>query len=349
MHDFKRRASIFRKDIIQRKLDAFFVNSEINVTYLTGFLGGESPVLFANGKFFLIADSRNYEDAKRSAGGCEVLLNEAGLFETIRNIVIKTRVRRLGFESMQMPYAYADRLKKMLPSCALIPVSDLVEGIRSVKEPYEVTLIERSAALTKKVLGTTLRRIDSGLSEKEFAQSIELAFLKKGARLAFQSIIASGTSSSMPHSRPTGRVVKKDDLVMIDLGCSLDMYCSDMTRTRLPERAGKRLREIYDVVSEAQSRAIAKIRPGELILDIDNEARSFIEKRGFGNFFGHALGHGVGLAVHESPSISKRGQGVLKEGMVFTVEPAIYISGVGGVRIEDMVVVTKNGCRVITK
>lgn len=349
MHNYIRRRAIFRDRLKKSALDSFFTSDDTNIAYLTGFFGNDSYLLSAGRGLNLFVDSRHYEDALRSAKRCDVILFKGGPFESIERVIRKSGSRRIGFESMRTTYGFYERLKENLGSRKLIPVRDLIEDIRAIKEPYEIALINKSIRLARRVMLDVIRRAKPGVSERELAGFIDISFLRNGARSAFYAIVAGGANSSMPHARPSDDRLRRGGVVMIDMGCSLDGYNSDVTRTIFLGKKSGRLGRIYDVVKVAQERAIATIRPGATSSSVDEAARLYIDKNGFGKYFGHALGHGVGMAVHENPTISQRSQGILKEGMVFTVEPAIYLPGQGGVRIEDMVLVTKNGCKILTR
>jgi Xaa-Pro aminopeptidase len=267
----------------------------------------------------------------------------------VARIVKEARIKRLGFEAMNLPYAVAMRLKKILKKADAVPVAGVVEKARSVKDAGEACLIKKAAALTGDVMRKVASSVRAGVTERSLASSAEREFVKRGAHPAFESIVAFSANSSKPHARPGEDRISKNGFVMIDIGGRLNGYCADITRMVFTGAVPSEIRKIYSVVSSAQKMAIERIRPGARISDIDCAARGYIKDKGYGKNFGHSLGHGVGLEVHEDPSISPLGEGRLEKGMVFTVEPAIYLPKVGGVRIEDMVLVTDNGCEVLTR
>jgi len=230
----------------------------------------------------------------------------------------------------------------------LLPTKGIVEGFRAVKDDAEIRLIKQAVKLTKDVLKHAAGLVKPGVSEDRIARHIEIEFINRGSRAAFDAIVASGANSSMPHARPGATKITNNSFVMIDLGCVKNCYSADMTRMIVLGRQGLRFKRIYDIVRKAHDMAIGSIEPGAMIADVDLKARRYIQKQGFGKCFGHSLGHGVGMEVHEEPSVSNNREGLLKPGMVFTIEPAIYIPGFGGVRLEDMVLVTDRGCEVLT-
>lgn len=348
--DHKRRIEALRKRLADLSLDAILVTHEANVAYLSGFEGHDSSLLVTGKEALFITDSRYVEEANDALGGLfRVELASNSAFESIVSITHRERVRRLGFEGMRLAYTVAMRLKKYMGATGLIDTNGCVEGIRAIKDTDEIAAIRRSVDLTNRIFKKTAAIIRPGVSEEAVARNIELDFLHNGARQSFSTIVASGVNSSKPHARPGSLRLKKNSFVMIDMGCLLKGYCSDLTRMVVLGKTGARFKKIYLTVRAAQQRAIDLIRPGAIIRDIDRAARGYIEKKGYGGYFGHSLGHGVGLEVHEEPHVSYRNENRLKAGMVFTVEPAIYIPGFGGVRIEDMVLVTKKGCEILTR
>ncbi|MFA5145818.1 MAG: Xaa-Pro peptidase family protein [Candidatus Omnitrophota bacterium] len=337
-------------DVMKRaRLDAFLVTDETNVSYLTGFLGHDSMLLVTGGSRCFITDSRYAEEAEETVSGCKVTVVERSTYETIGEIVSRERLKKVGFESSDLPYAVARRLASSIKGAHLVPLKDAVEDIRSVKDAEEIGLIRRAVAVTKEVIGEAVRTLRTGISEEAVAEKVEMEFIKRGARCAFEPIVAFGRNSSKPHARATGKAIGRNGPVMVDIGCKKDGYCADMTRMVSLGRVKDRFRRMLDTVKRAQERAIEKISPGTRIADVDMAARDYIRGEGFGAHFGHALGHGVGLGVHEKPSVSPLNCEMLKPGMVFTVEPAVYIPGFGGVRIEDMVLVTEKGSEVLTQ
>jgi Xaa-Pro aminopeptidase len=349
MSDLASRLKGVRRELKKRSLDSLLVSDGSNVTYLSGFTGSDSVLLITPDSQFFLTDSRYIEEARSSVKGFAVTEISSSTYETIGTIVRKNRIKKLGFEAMNLPYQVAGNLKRHVGGAKLAGVVNLVEGLRMVKDSSEIALIKASVKLTRRVLKEAMSSIEPGKSERSISSGIECAFLKAGAKACFQTIVACGHNSSKPHAHPTLARIAKNDAVMIDVGCSLDSYCSDMTRMAFVGSVKNRIKEIYSIVKTAQDMAIDAVRPGKGVSEIDSAGRRYIESKGYGRFFGHSMGHGVGLDVHEEPSISRKSAETIKPGMVFTVEPAIYIPGLGGVRIEDMVLVTEKGCRILTR
>lgn len=347
--DHKKRLEHFTKEFRLKGLDSFFVTNNVNVSYLSGFKGHDSMLLVCEDKRYLITDSRYIEEASNTVKGFEIVLVKSSIYDTVRGLVKKGRLKKVGFETMDLPYGAAHKLKGLLKPARFVGVKGLIKALRSVKDPDEIDLIRRSATLLKNIFKKIEPRIKAGLSEEALAREIEISFISKGARPGFDPIIASGHNASKPHARASSDRIAKDDMVMVDIGCSFDGYNSDMTRMVKLGRVRKELLKIYDVVRDAQEKAINIVKPGAKIADVDNTARAHIAEMGYGKYFGHATGHGIGLEVHEDPTVSGISEGVIKSGMVFTVEPAIYLPGIGGVRIEDMVLVTGEGREVLTR
>ncbi|MBI5123990.1 MAG: aminopeptidase P family protein [Candidatus Omnitrophica bacterium] len=349
MFDYKNRLKNLRKHLKERSQNAFLVTNETNVKYLSGFQGSDSALLITPDAQFFLTDSRYTEEAKDCVKGFTVIEVTSSTYETIGNVIKKNRIKRLGFESMNLPFEVARRLEGYLAHAKLSPAKNIVESLRAVKDDTEIKYIKRSVGLAMSVLKKTVNLIRPGVSEKFLSISIECEFIKRGARAGFDCIVASGKNTSKPHARSTSKKVNKNDFVMVDIGCELDNYNSDMTRMALVGSIKDKIKEIYIIVRAAQEKVFEKIHPGVRISDVDSAGRNYIKEKGFGKFFGHSIGHGVGLDVHEEQSISGRNAGILKPGMVFTVEPAIYIPGFGGVRIEDMVLVTDKGREILTR
>ena len=348
-NEIKSRVEAVAKELSMRRLDAFFVTNETNVSYLSGFEGHDSMLLITQSARFFITDSRYAEEAKAAVNEFGIEVVRSSTYETLEELKSENNLKRIGFESMDLPYEAAARLKAKTKGVELVPIAGLVEALRSIKSAPEVKLIKRSIRLAREVMTIVSRKVKPGATEKSLSDIIDIEFIKKGARSSFEPIVAAGKNSSRPHARPTGLKIPNNTFVMLDIGCSLDGYNSDITRMAALGKISAEFKNIYAVVKEAEERAIRKIRPGEKISSVDEAARGFIKDEGFEKFFGHALGHGVGMSVHEEPTISKKTEGALKTGMVFTIEPAVYIPDLGGVRIEDMVLVTKNGCEVLTR
>jgi Xaa-Pro aminopeptidase len=346
--DFKGRLALLKKSIKGLGLDSFLVTDDVNVSYLSGFTGSDSMLMITPKRSFFITDSRYMEEAMDSVSGFSFEAVKESTYKTLGSIVKAGRLKRMGFESANLPYAAVEKLKTEIPAIDAVPVRDAIEELRAVKEPSEIAAVKKSVSLTKLILGGVLKSIRRSDRERDLAGRIEVGFLEHGAACAFRPIVASGRNSSKPHASPGSSRIGANGFTMIDLGCKLNGYCADMTRTIVTGAVTDRFAAIYTVVRAAQKRAIDKIRHGVRAGEVDFAARGYIASMGYGKYFGHSVGHGVGMKIHEKPTVSRFNDSFLMAGMVLTVEPAIYIPGFGGVRIEDMVLVTDKGCEVLT-
>lgn len=330
-------------------VDAFVVSSPANRRYLTGFTGSAGTVVVGREEAYLLVDFRYVEQAKAQAQGVSVVHYD-DVHKSLGEILAKLKAKKVAFEAAHATVAAVRKLEEKIPGVTWTPVEDWVEELRAVKDAKELKAIQAAVDLADRAFAYILDRI-RGRTEREIAFDLEFFMRREGAaKLAFDTIVASGPNGALPHASPTDRVVQDGDLVTLDFGAVVDGYCSDMTRTVAVGKADDRQREIYQLVLEAQRAGLAAVRPGRTGKEVDAEARAVIERAGHGEHFGHGLGHGVGLEIHERPPVlSKAGEWVLKEGMVTSVEPGVYIPGWGGVRIEDLVVVTAEGCRVLTR
>ena len=344
-----KRIALLEAELKAGRLDAFIVTNETNVSYLSGFCGHDSMLLIASGKRFFLTDSRYIEDARNKMMDFEVVLVKGSTYAALKELIKKNNLKRIGFEAMNLPYEVATRLKDFAGSAVLAPTKDMVELLRAVKDEAEIELIRKAISLTKAVMERAVKEVEPGISEEAIDKKIEIDFIKNDAQASFEPIVAAGPNSSKPHAIPSGALIENNSFVMIDIGCNLNGYNSDLTRMVVLGKVNKKFKKIYNTVSAAQNKAIEKVAPGARLAEVDKAARGYIQSKGFGKYFGHSLGHGVGMDVHEEPSVSSRSQGILKAGMVITIEPAIYIPKFGGVRIEDMVLVTDKGCEILSR
>lgn len=270
--------------------------------------------------------------------------------EALVNLIKRKKLRKIGFESCYLPVFHFGFLRRELPSSVkLKPLDHLVEDLRIIKTPGEIAKIRQVVELTANVFDSMIRLVKPGISERDLAAELEHRLTQRGAeQVSFRTIVASGYRSAMPHGIASDKIVRQNELIVFDFGAMKDGYCSDMTRTLFVGRPSREVRRIYDTVLHAQTHTEEHLKPGMKAKEVDRLARSIIEKAGYGDRFGHGTGHGIGLEVHEPPFIGRRQESVLERGMVVTVEPGIYLPGIGGVRIEDVVVVTERGCQVLT-
>ncbi|MBI4746217.1 MAG: aminopeptidase P family protein [Deltaproteobacteria bacterium] len=339
------------KDVMRSaRCDAILITCIENIRYLTGFTGSSGVLLITDNGGIFFTDSRYTEQAGKEVKGKVKIREYKKQVPELSAAVIGARLKKVGFEDSDLTFQVYQALKKELKGVKLAPLKDRLTLLRGVKSKGELRLISGAVDIAYKAFEKLLPSVKPGKREDDLAVELEYLMRKGGAEgLSFDVIVASGGRSALPHGRAGDRLLKMGDPVVIDFGARYKGYHSDETITLFIGKASERLARIYHTVKEAHDRAIDVVRPGVRFSDIDKAARWFIKKAGYGDYFGHGTGHGVGLNVHEGPSISPNSKGVAEEGMVFTIEPGIYIPKAGGVRIEDMVVVTKNGCRVLTR
>ncbi len=325
-----------------KKLDGLLITDIKNIRYLTGFSGSSGFLVITKNKYMFFTDFRYKEQAEAEVTGWEITIEKGRRTKLIADVVKKLALKRLGFEQ-SITYEFYDLLRAKLPA-VLAPQKNLVENLRKIKDKEEIESIKKAVERAEEAFLAVKPRIRPGIRERDVALRIEEQLKKRGCMgPAFDIIAASGKNSSMPHARPAEKKIEKGDFVIIDWGGEADGYYSDMTRTLLMNGRGlsDKIR-IYEAVNNARKKAVASVKEGIKTQDIDSAARDVIKKAGYGEFFGHGTGHGVGLDVHEHPRVSWTTGERIRNGMVFTIEPGIYVPELGGVRIEDMVLV-KNG------
>jgi len=338
-----------RRALKRFNAQALIVSNPSNIFYLSGFRGDDSVLVVTPDENYIITDFRFEQEAEKNSPGSEIITGQGNIYQKIAKLAKRLSIKHIGFESAHIKVRQAEILGSLIAG-KLIPVVGIIENLRIIKYPDEIAAIRTSACIAKKVLKRIIKEIKNGKTEKEIAAQIDFLLRKEGAdKNSFDTIVASGENSSMPHARPQKRKIRTGDAVVLDFGATCDGYSSDLTRTFFVGKISKHLSLLYNTVSIAQKKAISRVSPGVKISEIDKAARSYITEKGFGDYFGHATGHSIGIDVHELPGINSKNHATLKEGMVFTIEPGIYIPGFGGVRIEDMVLVNKKGCEVLTR
>ncbi|MBC7328544.1 aminopeptidase P family protein [bacterium] len=332
----------------EKEIEALLVTHRENIAYLCGFYGSlgvlllwENPVLFVDGRY--------YTQAKEEAKNCEVVWAKNLFWNTVCEQIKNRGLKRLGFEESHLSYHLYRILRDRLRGIRLIPLSDVVERERMIKQAWEIERIEQAQRLSEEALSHCLAFLKEGISEKDLAVELEFYIKKKGGDLAFESIIAFGERSALPHAKCTTRKLKKGDIVLFDIGARVEGYCSDMTRVFFFGKPQEDLIEIYYAVLNAQQKVIDAIRAEMKGSEADEIARSELREKGFADLFTHSLGHGVGREVHELPALAPYVEEKLPPNCVVTVEPGVYIEGIGGVRIEDMVLVMEDGSKDLTK
>jgi len=348
--DYIKRQKKLLKSIESRSLDALLVRKKQNISYLTGTKGDDAVLFVSSSKMVLITDARYKEEYAKSIKNCRLsIFKGSDIYTCINELSKKTRSKRIGFESDNFSYSGYISLKKKLKDIAFVPVKGLVESFRVIKDSDEVSCIREACRYGSKVINFGMRIVRPSISELTVKKKIEQFMGAREIEKAdFDIIVASGKNASMPHASSSKKNIRKGDMVVIDLGAVSYGYNSDLTRTVFLGKIERKFSRIYNIVLDAQKRAIENIRPGVSIRYIDNISRQYISRKGFGRYFIHNLGHGIGLEVHEMPNMSKNNNALLEQNMTLTIEPGIYIPGWGGVRLEDVVLVTKDGCEVLT-
>ena len=344
------RLARLRTAIAERDLDGLVVSSPANILYLSGFRGSSGVLLVAADRLLLLSDFRYRIQAARQAAGWEFIEVPRRLFAKTGETAKETGLRRLGFDPSHLTCERREELAAGAGEVELAPAGRLVEELRMVKSPEEIAQIRAAAGLADRALAHIAGLLRPGVSEREVALEGEFLMRRDGAEAAaFDIIIASGPNSALPHAETSERELQPGDLVVVDIGARVGGYCSDMTRTYAVGEASERAQEVYRVVHRAQRQAVAAVRPGAVCRELDSLARSAIEAGGYGEYFGHGLGHGVGLEVHEAPRLGKEEEKQLVAGNTVTVEPGIYLPEMGGVRLEDLLAVTSDGAETLTE
>lgn len=345
----KNRIQTLKDSLAKKKLDGYIIANETNVLYLTGTVGAETLWISREGENQLYVYGVNYESVKATAKDCRVksMKRSEDPFKKIAEQIKSAKVKRIGFDVLDAS-SYLT-MRKTLKGTQLKP-SHLVEELRMVKDPTELASMKKAAELTDAGVKAALKFIKVGVREYEVAAEMEYAMRKMGSEgVAFDTIVASGPRSAFPHGGCTDQKIRKGEFIVLDLGARYKNYRADLTRTVMIGKPSPKQKKIYEVVREAQQKAFEKIRAGVKTRDVDAAARNVIEKAGFGKYFVHGLGHGVGLDVHEAPTLNPERLDRLNVGNVVTVEPGIYIVNYGGVRIEDTVLVHKDKAEKLTK
>jgi len=345
--EVRARLERLRDELKRRRLDGLLVSSVAGVRYLSGFSGEDTLALVTRRGQYLITDFRFKEEAALSAPLFRTLIHKRGLMGMAEKTARRLRLKRLGYQENVVTAAGLGALKG---GKRLVPVGLMVDRLRAVKSPAEVAVLRTAVRAAERGLRAARRGLRPGASERSAAAELRYRLVKTGGAQdqAFETIVAEGPRGSLPHARPTERPIRRNSVVLIDWGARCGFYHSDLTRVvalgRIPRTYGR----LVGIVRKAQLAAMERIRPGARFRDVDGAAREVIAKAGYKGRFGHALGHGLGLEVHEFPRVGPRSEGKLESGMVFTVEPGIYLPGRFGVRLEDDVLVTETGCEVLS-
>ena len=352
MSRFATRRSKLRRLMKQQGLDSLLITNYTNVTYLTGFTGDDSYMLINRNDAVMISDSRYTVQLAEECPDIDVDIRTSAesIVTATAKIAKRIKSKVIGLESDSLTLSLSERLGDAMQDLKFESTSGLVEKLREIKDKHEIQTIRKAVKSAQRGFDAIKATMTGDQTEREIAFNLEHQMRQFGANgTSFDPIVAVGPRAALPHANPTHQQIKDDDFVLIDWGANHDLYMSDITRVLVTGgKVSKRLEKVYNTVLKANTSAIKKIRPGAVMKNIDATARNIIGKAGFGKYFGHSLGHGIGLVIHELPRLASNNDAVLEPGMVVTVEPGIYIPGWGGVRIEDDVLVTKDGFEVLT-
>ncbi len=331
------------------KLDSLVVTSAPSVRYLSGFSGSNGVMLVESGAATLFTDPR-YQIQAAGEVDCKIVVARGALLERLMAVVRRKRLRRLGFERNRISYQEFSTLRDNLaPNASVEPVAGMIEQLRGVKDPGEIAAIRRSMRIAVKAFEQAARQVRPGMTESDLAAELDHRMRVGGAEApAFETIVAAGKRSALPHARPGAARIQAGQLVLIDMGASARGYASDMTRMLYVGEPPRRVRNLYAAVLEAQLAATEAVRAGVSAAQVDRVARRVLRRHALDKLFVHSTGHGLGLEIHENPRLGRHSRDWLETGMVVTIEPGVYLEGFGGIRIEDTVVVTAKGAEVLT-
>jgi Xaa-Pro aminopeptidase len=331
------------------ELDACLLKGMDNIFYLTGFRGTEGTLLVTKGDVFLVTDFRYITHAQEVTRGIKIV-EIRDKKNVLGEIFSQYGIRKIGFDSIHTPFFVYKKWLETAEGIELVPLDDAIEEIRKNKEPEEIDRITKAIEVATKAFTEVFQKIHPGQTEKDIANNLDYTMRRFGAEgPSFPTIVASGPRAALPHAEPTDKQIRDGEMVIIDFGAQVNGYCSDETCTLSIGDVNGKMQDIYAIVSKAKQIAIEKVRVGIPIKEVDMVVRGYIGDAGYGDFFRHGTGHGVGIAVHETPAINSNGDGLLEEGMVITIEPGVYIPNLGGVRLEDMVLITADVPRVLTR
>jgi len=342
------RLGRLREQMERKNLAWMFVSNIFNVRYLSGFSGSTAGLVIGPQGANLVTDFRYEEQAgKEVYPEVKVIIDKRDVLAATCEM-LSAAEGRIGFEGQNLAYSAFEKVAGAVRA-ELVSTQEMVEGLRKIKDQAELASMQQAARVADTVFGEIRKEVKPGVSETELAARIDFLLRRRSTDVPpFKTIVASGERASLPHAHPTDKKIAKGDLLTMDFGGSIDGYCSDLTRTVVVGKASAKQREVYQIVLDANLKALAGTKAGTRGNEADSLARQHIESQGYGERFGHSLGHGVGLEVHEEPRLSQKNTEPLEVGMVATVEPGIYIPGWGGVRIEDLVVIEAQGCRLLS-
>lgn len=348
-NEFHQRRQAVAAGLAKRKLDALLVSFSPNLRYLTGFTGSNGSLLLLPDRTILFTDPR-YQIQSRQEVTCQVKISKGPLVLDILAAISRLGIRRIGYEPARMTCDLFQSLQSRLPmKASLVPVAGWIEELRMIKSPAELALIRRSVETNSRAFEQTVARLRPSIKEQDLAAELEYRMRRLGAeKPAFETIVAGGARSALPHAQPTPARLVPGGLVVVDMGALQEGYCSDMTRMLFVGKPTPKVKRAYRAVLEAQLAALDAVRAGVSTAHVDGQARKVLRSYGLDKAFVHSTGHGLGLEIHEPPRLGKQDKGHLQSGMAITIEPGVYLEGFGGIRIEDTVVVTPSGCEILT-
>jgi len=350
----KERLNIFRDKIEKenKEIEGFLITNLKNFYYLSGF-DGEGFALITHKNNYLFTDSRYTEQAEKKSPDFKIITDEPkkknARILALKKIIEKNKIKKIAFESSNLSYTDFKKYSESFESIEFLPTENIIEQIRMIKDREEIIKMKKAAQIATESLKDVFEMIEPGVRELDIASELAYTMRKKGAQKeAFDIIVVSGERSSLVHGKPSEKKIAEGELIIIDMGANYQNYNSDITRTIIMGKENQKQKEIFSIVFEAQQAALDFLKPGVKCKEVDSVARDIIVKKGYGEYFGHGLGHGVGLDIHELPRVSFSDDTVLLPGMVVTIEPGIYLPEFGGVRIEDSVLITEEGYEILT-
>ncbi len=341
------RIDKIKEYLTELNLDAFYVTHIPNIRYLSGFSGSSAYLIITKNKNYFFTDFRYKEQSKEQVKGCEIIVNFSPP-EEIKNVFAAEGFKNVGFEPTHLTVFQLDTLKASYPGVNFIAIPERIEKLTMIKTPDEIAKIKKACEITDRVFSKLLEVIKPGMKEKDVSAEISYWHKMYGAEKdSFDPIVASGWRGALPHGMASDKIIASGEMVTLDFGCIYDGLCSDMTRTISVGKPNDEMKKIYDTVLESQMRAINAAKEGVSTKGLDTISRDYINSNGYEGKFGHGLGHGLGIEVHEMPSVSQRMDIAIPANVVVTIEPGIYVEGLGGVRIEDDIVLKAGGCDVL--
>lgn len=343
------RVEKLRTAMQKEQIDGFLVTNTYNLRYLSNFTGTAGVAVITPTKAFFVTDFRYTEQAAEQAQGFEIIKHAGSIFDEVARICQQEEIEALAFEENVMSFSEYTSLEASVEESSLVPVSGMIEALREVKDEAEIALIQKACEIADQGFAYIIEQIKPGMTEIQVANQLDFYMRSLGATgVSFETIVASGVRSALPHGVASAKVIEKGDMITLDFGCYYEGYVSDMTRTFAIGEPGEKLRAIHQIVLDAQLKVNAVAKAGMSGIELDAVARDYIASHGYGEAFGHSTGHGIGLEVHEGPNVSFRAPKIFVPGNVITNEPGIYLPGIGGVRIEDDLLITATGNQILT-